>query len=72
MKWITMVTVNPDKKRTKRGWIRTLFSPFVGASARRAVLAHRDAADARQTYKDRRAEIKGLNIKELKKRGILR
>lgn len=62
--------VDPDKKPTKRGWIRTLFSPFIGANVRRARLAHRDASDARTRLREQR----DLNrsVKDLRKAGILK
>lgn len=64
-----MIT-DPDKKATKRGWFRTLFSPFMGANVRRARLAHRDMVSAR----DRLHEQRALNgdVKALKKAGILK
>ena len=66
----TIMQINPDKKATKRGWFRTLFSPFVGANARRAVLAHRDLKDAR-TKLDAQRSV-NLSVKDLKKRGVLK
>ncbi len=62
--------IDPDKKPTKRGWFRTIFSPFMGANTRRARLAHRDLTSAR----DRLAEQRALNgdVKALRKAGILK
>ncbi len=64
-----MIT-DPDKKATKRGLFRTLFSPFLGANIRRARLANRDFADARLELRKQR----GLNadVKALRKAGILK
>ena len=62
--------VDPDKKTTKRGLFRTLFSPFMGANIRRARIAGQDARDAR----GRLATQRSLNadVKDLRKRGILK
>lgn len=64
-----MIT-DPDKKATKRGWFRTLFSPFVGANVRRARLASRDVTDARSELKKQRAA--NADVKALRKAGILK
>lgn len=64
-----MIT-DPDKKATKRGWFRTLFSPFMGANARRARLAHRDARAARDQLAESRRTNK--SVKQLRKDGILK
>lgn len=64
-----MIT-DPDKKATKRGWFRTLFSPFAGANARRARLAHRDLVAAKgrlAVQRDANADVKAL-----KRAGILK
>lgn len=62
--------IDPDKKATKRGWFRTLFSPFAGANIRRARLATRDVQSARDNLKTQRA-LNG-DVKALKKAGILK
>jgi hypothetical protein len=62
--------IDPDKKATKRGLFRTLFSPFMGANIRRSRLAHRDLADARADLARRRA-LSG-DVKALRKAGILK
>ncbi len=65
-----MVTFDPDKKKTKRGFWRSLFSPFIGASVRRARLQTRDVKDARAKLKKTRSEKD--EIKELRRKGILK
>jgi len=62
--------IDPDKKTTKRGLFRTLFSPFMGANIRRARLAHRDAVDARERLAGARS--RQADVKALKKAGILK
>lgn len=64
-----MIT-DPDKKATKRGWIRTLFSPFVGANIRRARLAGRDVTEARSKLRAQRSA--SADVKALRKAGILK
>jgi hypothetical protein len=64
-----MIT-DPDKKATKRGLFRTLFSPFMGANIRRARLAHRDMADQREKLNASRAL--NADVKALRKAGILK
>lgn len=65
-----MVTFDPDKKETKRGLFRTLFSPFVGANVRRARLAHRDAAATKEKLRQARSDR--AYVKQLKKDGTLK
>lgn len=65
-----MVTFDPDKKATKRGWFRTIFSPFIGANTRRARLAHRDAKAGRARLKT--AQSERAYVKQLKKDGTLK
>lgn len=64
-----MIT-DPDKKATKRGLFRTLFSPFMGANIRRARIQTRDVVDARAELARRRA-LAG-DVKALKKAGVLK
>jgi hypothetical protein len=64
-----MIT-DPDKKATKRGWFRTLFSPFMGANIRRARLQTRDVQDARANLRAQRSA--NADVKELRRRGILK
>jgi hypothetical protein len=67
---MSMMIIDPDKKATKRGWFRTLFSPFSGANARRARLAHRDFSCARDNLRQQRA-LSG-DVKALRKAGVLK
>lgn len=64
-----MIT-DPDKKSTKRGWIRTILSPFMGANIRRARLQTRDLRTARAKLAAQRET--SASIKDLRKRGILK
>jgi hypothetical protein len=62
--------IDPDKKATKRGLFRTIFSPFMGANARRARLAHRDLKDARAKLAEQRSVNR--SVKQLRKDGVLK
>lgn len=64
-----MIT-DPDKKATKRGWFRSIFSPFMGANIRRARLQTRDLRDARANLAAQRSVNK--SVKQLKRDGILK
>lgn len=61
---------DPDKKATRRGLFRILFSPFMGANIRRARLASRDVSDSRA--KLRSARSAAADVKALRKAGILK
>ncbi|AZM51748.1 hypothetical protein DMA15_03445 [Streptomyces sp. WAC 01529] len=69
-----MVTFDPDKKATKRTWLRRIFGLNPAADVRRARLDHRDAA---ATINENKAKIKKARsdkayVKQLKKDGTLR
>lgn len=64
-----MIT-DPDKKRTKRGVFRTIFSPFVGANIRRARLQTRDVKNAKARLAVQRSA--NADVKALRKAGVLK
>ena len=65
-----MVTFDPDKKPTKRTWMRRLFDLNPAADVRRARLDARDLKTARGKLAKARSEK--AEIKDLRKRGILK
>ncbi|MFD4527867.1 hypothetical protein ACFWP7_28835 [Streptomyces sp. NPDC058470] len=65
-----MITFDPDKKPTKRTWMRRLFSLNMAADVRRARLDNRDLKTARGKLKAARSAQ--ADVKDLKKRGILK
>lgn len=69
-----MVTFDPDKKKTKRTWMRRLFGLNPAADVRRARLDHRDAAATinENKAKIRRARSAKADVKALRKAGILK
>jgi hypothetical protein len=62
--------LNPDKKKTKVSLFRILFSPFLGANTRRAVLATRELKETRSQWKTIKSDR--AQMKQWKKDGTLR
>ncbi|MEV0123145.1 hypothetical protein AB0I16_16655 [Streptomyces sp. NPDC050703] len=76
-----MITFDPDKKPTKRTWLRRIFGLNPAADIRRARLDHRDAAakinENRARINENKAKIKKARsdrayVKQLKKDGTLK